>query len=376
MRNKKGQYSSPEDKQINSDSQELLGEYLASLQQQKRGTTQSTIDTRKREVRYWLAFCEHNELDPLAAETTDVRGYIQTITHLADTSVGSYYRSIQSFYSIVENDEANDKLQLINGHPCRDKNDIDLKNDYGIHEQEPEYKTQHALLASEIDGARDNNTDVFAVTPGTVHKLFEYVDGQSESTRLRNEAVIRLSWYTGCRAVELSRLKIENIDWNDCSINVKSAKLNVKENSDLIRRDVFFPESFKFQLKRWCERVRHAFSTTVDSEKGNILVTEQSDSMSNTHINDVIKSAAHNAGVQQPLRPPNPSENEEVKEWLITSHRLRRSAISHWVNDCPELDLHQVRRIAGHARIEQTMSYVEPDQDQLALDYQAAVRSE
>ena len=98
--------------------EELLGLYLNSLQQQKSRTKQTTIDTRRREVRYWLAFCESNNIDPLAATTDDVKGYIQTNTNLADTTIGSYYRSVQSFYSIVENDAAEDRLKLVNGHPC------------------------------------------------------------------------------------------------------------------------------------------------------------------------------------------------------------------------------------------------------------------
>jgi integrase/recombinase XerD len=90
-------------------------------------------------------------------------------------------------------------------------------------------------------------------------------------------------------------------------------------------------------------------------------------------INNIVKESAQNAGVQRPLRPINPSSDDEIKEWFVTTHRLRRSAISHWVNDCETLDLHQVRRIAGHARIEQTMEYVEDDDAQLAIDYQRAM---
>ena len=95
--------------------------------------------------------------------------------------------------------------------------------------------------------------------------------------------------------------------------------------------------------------------------------------MPGIQINNVVKQAAENAGIQRPLRPINPEPNEEVKEWFVTTHRIRRSAISHWVNDCEELDLHQVRRIAGHAKIQQTMDYVEDDDDQIGDDYQRAM---
>lgn len=148
----------------------------------------------------------------------------------------------------------------------------------------------------------------------------------------------------------------------------------MKEHSGLIRRELYFPEEFRFQLRRWCERVRHSFSSAVEPNSGKILVTTHNAEMPGPQINDVVKKAAKNAGVQRPLRPANPGPNDEIKEWFVTTHRIRRSPISHWVNDCESLGLHQVRRIAGHARIEQTMDYVEDDDDQIASDYQKAMK--
>ena len=370
MRNYKGEYTTPDNKTISAHSEELLGLYLDSLTGQKTGTSDSTVTTRRREVRYWLAFCESNEIDPLAAETSDVRGYIQNNTDLADTTVGSYYRSVQSFYSVVENDEAHNQLTLANGHPCPNKDTIDLKNDYRIYENQSEYKRQHSLSSKDIDGSRSPSNDILALLPEQVEKLFENVPGSKQQTRLRNEIVVRLAWYTGCRSDELSRVRVENIDWDNCLINVRSAKLNPEEHPKLIRRDVCFPREFKFQLKRWCERVRHGFCGVADPGEGRILVTTHSDEMQPTQINNIIKSAARAAGVQRPLRPPDPEPDDDVQEWFVTSHRIRRSAITHWVNDVDSLDLHQVRRLAGHARINQTMQYVEDDDEQLITDYQ------
>lgn len=374
QKNDKGQYTSPPDKQISSDLEELLGLYLESLKQQKDGTKESTITTRRREVRYWLAFCESKNISPLAATTDDVKGYIQDNSDLADTTRGSYYRSVQSFYSIVQNDAAEDRLELENGHPCKDRDTINLKDDYNIHEDRAQYKLQHDVARGELDGVRDGSSDILALKPDQIELLFESVPGKTPEARLRNEIAVRLNWYTGCRSVELSRLDIDQIDWEGCRINVRSAKLNPKEHSNLIRRDVYFPEEFRLQLKRWCQRVRHSFSSAVKPNSGNILVTTQSAEMPGPQINNVVKQAAKNAGVQRPLRPADPGPDDEIKEWFVTTHRIRRSAISYWVNDCESLGLHQVRRIAGHARIEQTMDYVEDDDDQIASDYQKAMQ--
>jgi len=373
QRNDKGQFSSPTDKQISQEMAELLGLYLTSLKEQKTGTSESTVETREREVRYWLAYCENNGLDPLSAKTSDVRGYIQSITDNADTTVGSYYSSVQSFYTTVKNDQGHERLELENDHPCRDKQDIDLKNDYRIHSGTAKYQKLHNLSPEDVEGVREKSDTILALKPEKVEKLFENVPGEKPNTQLRNEIATRLNWYTGCRSVELERLDIDNIDWDNCRINVRSAKLNPEENPDLIRRDVYFPEDFKFQLRRWCMRVRHTFSSHAEPKTGKILVTTQNAQMDGSTINDVVKEAARNAGIQQPLRPVNPGPNETVEEWFVTTHRIRRSAISHWVNDCEEIDLHQSKRLAGHAQIERTMDYIEDDDKQLADDYHKAM---
>ncbi len=371
-RNDKGQFTSPDSKTLSNNMEELLGLYLYSLKQQKPDTKQSTLDTRRREVRYWLAYCENHDIDPLAAETADVRGYIQQNTDLSDTTVGSYFRSIQSFYSITENDQAHDRLELENGHPCGNQ-EINLKEDYHIYESTAEYQKQHNLSHNDVDGVRESSSDILALKPTVISELFDGVPGKKRETRLRNEIAVRLNWYTACRSSELARMRIESIDWDDCSINVRSAKLNPEQHPTLIRRDVFFPVEFRTQLKRWCERVRHSFSSAVEPNTGRILVTTHSNEIEPRHINDILKDAARKTGIQRPLRPANPEPDDTVREWFVTTHRIRRSAISHWVNDLDEIDLHQARRMAGHANIEQTMEYVEPDDEALANDYQRAM---
>lgn len=159
--------------------------------------------------------------------------------------------------------------------------------------------------------------------------LFNNVPGETVETQTRNEVALRLAWHTGCRGDELSRLQIKNITWEKCQIELQSAKLDPAENPDLIRRKVFFPEEFRFPLKRWVERVRHAFSAAAEPQSGRILVTTHNPEMRPAGINNIVKEAARNAGIQRPLRPVNPGPKEEVKEWVVTSHRLRRSAISH-----------------------------------------------
>jgi len=371
MRDDKGRYVTPEDKELSEEMEELRGQYLASLTSQKTETSDRTWDTRRREVGYWLQFCDVNGIDPLAAEESDVRGYIQGITDLADMTVHSYFTSVQSFYSIIMNDAVDDELELVNdsGHPC---DGISLTEDYDI-SRTAEYKRQNVVSAGDIDNTRDNN-DLIALRPDAIEELFDAIPGKRRETKLRNEIIVRLSWYTGCRSVELSEMYIDNVDWEKCLINIRSAKIDPSENPGLARRNVVFPEEFMLTLKRWCMRVRHSFSGAVTPKEGRILCTTHSAEMQPSNINDIIKETARNAGLQRPLRPPDPGPDETVEEWFVTSHRLRRSAISHWVNDIDTIDINQARLLAGHAQLSQTIDYVEDDDDSLVEDYQAGMQ--
>jgi len=378
-----GKFSSPSNLTLSTDMCHLLALYLKSMQQQKDNKS-STVATRQREVRYWLAFCDSNNIDPLAATTNHVRAYIQTIKSKADTTINSYYRSIQSFYSIVENDQLHDALELANGHPCRDKNSIDMRKDYTVYANTSEYQRANKISGRSIDIARDKSdkSNIIAIKPEAIEKLFDNVPGQKLGTRIRNEVLLRLSWYTGCRSDELSRLEVDKIDWENCSINLLSAKLNAKDHPDLIRREVCFPRKFKPQLYRWVYQTRESFSAECpprddnDEPQGLILVSEHSDHMKPGSINGIIKQAAKKARIQRPLMPANlPSnyDDDEVDEWLVTSHRIRRSAISHWVNDCEAIEIHHAQRLAGHAKIQQTLDYVEPDDDKMIEKYHKAM---
>lgn len=75
MRDDKGRFTSPEENKLSEEMEELLGRYLHSLKSQK-GSKKATTETRESGVRYWLAYCERNNITPLAAETPDVRGYL------------------------------------------------------------------------------------------------------------------------------------------------------------------------------------------------------------------------------------------------------------------------------------------------------------
>lgn len=363
-RNDKGQYSSPSDKQIESDELENIHEkYVESLLSQKNGTKEKSVDTRRNEVRYWLAFCEANDIDPLDATEHDVRGYVQSTSGLKDTTRGSYFVSVSSFYNIISNDAQYDIFEDVNRNPC---SEISLRKDYSIYPSSSAYQKEQKLSG-------ENDDKVITVPRENIRKMVEHIPAKGDK-RLMHEVLIKLLFYTGAREDELRRMRCDKIDWDECTIDIRSAKIKPEQNPKLVRRDVMFPKKFVFKLKRWVDHVRPSYSShSEDSDY--IFLSHQSPQLKEGTPRDIVKRAAREAGVQEPLRPPNPNSEDEVEEWLVTPHRIRRTAISHWVNDCPDIPIDHARRLAGHAKLSQTISYVEEDSEGMIANYQSSVDS-
>lgn len=340
---------------LSEDNKEIIKGYAKSLQQIKPNTKQSTIDRRTTEIRYWLEFCETHDINPLEADKEEVQAYIQSITDKANTTILSYFASVSSFYSIATVDKLNDKFNDIYQNPC---SDINLRRDYDIYSTS-EYKRRQA---------KNTDESITTIPVQDIEKAISEATGTGQ-TRIRNQIIIRLLFYTAVRTDELVRIKTENINWDDCTINVRSSKIKQEENPNIYRRDVIFPEKFKYQLRRWVENIRPSYSKYSD-QSPYLFLTSQSEQISKNTINQIVKESAEKADVQQPLNPPNPASKSDVKEWLFTPHRIRRTAISYWVNKCESIDLHHARKIAGHAQIQRTMSYVDTDDDELREAYQ------
>jgi|AKVG01.1.fsa_nt_gi integrase/recombinase XerD len=360
-RNDKGQFTS--DISLSKELNRIVDTYIESLSEQK-DSKPKTLDTRRTEVKYWLSFIDNRGIDPFEAKEEHVRAYIQDKSGLAGTTLSSYYASVSSFYSILNNDQLHESFANINHHPCEN---INLAQDYSIYNQS-EYQKEQKL--------NNDKDSIITIPKEDIERIISSVEGEQQ-TRQMHSCIIRLIYYTGCRADEISRMKVKNIDWDNCAINIRSSKLNAKQHEDLIRRDVIFPESFKYELKRWAEHVRPSYSSYA-SKSEYLFLSHQSPQLNPSSITDIVKDSAHRANekyneqIQKPLRPANPEPSETVQEWLVTPHRLRRTAISHWVNNCDDIAIHQARRLAGHAQIEQTLEYVEEDKEQLRKDYQSS----
>lgn len=306
-----------------------------------------TAKLRKNGVRYFLSWCKTDELDPIEATENDIRRYVdENLLGISDPTAASHFSSVSMFYEWATVHKPIDDNPTAN---------ISLSSDYDISTKESHYVR---VLR------RKGKENVKAINKSRVEKLFDHVP----SPKLRNELILKIAWYTGLRADEISRIKIDNMNVAERKIRIRSSKISA-EDSDLYHRYVFYSDSLDGLLREWMNKGRYEMSPYAD-DSPYLFLTDQSEQMRPSHISRIIKQAAHNAGEQEPLYDEDGNGNTR---WLITAHRIRHSAISYWANECEELNLNAIRKMAGHKNLSTTQDYITTGWDDIRENYQSTI---
>jgi site-specific recombinase XerD len=121
-------------------------------------------------------------------------------------------------------------------------------------------------------------------------------------------------------------------------------------------------------MRRWESKRSDA---DPDEESPYLFIGEKETQLNPSTISRIVKDAAHNADIQEPLVRDT---DGSVQQWLYTAHRLRHSRITHLANKT-NLNLNFIRMMAGHAKLETTIDYVDPDWEKARTSYFDADKS-
>lgn len=325
------------------DYQRRFNEYAV-----KQIENEHTAERRRKGVRYYLSYLEENDIHPEEVDEDDLKLYVQSLSHLADTTISSRFSGVVEFYEefLLPRTDMDEAVT----------EDVSLYYDYDIDTQ----------TADQVRELREiGNTQKRAITKERAMRVAEEMG--STANGVRDELLGKLLFYTAMRADEMSRVRIDNIDFSKRRINIRSSKLNTKQ--ELSRRNVFYPSSLDDLMREWLNEKRIEIGPYHD-ESPYLFLTHQKPQMRPSHISRLVKEAAERCGEQEPLYPPEKRDDEAPRN-LITAHRYRHSAISWMVNSNESnLRLNEVRKIAGHQKIETTMDYVSTDWSDIRESYQ------
>lgn len=352
-RDDKGRYSGKYT--LPDDYKELYNDYGEWVTINTDKTT--TIDRLKAGVRAWMAWLAEEDLHPYQVTENDIRRYIKwmQVEDFAQTTITRRFSSVSKYYHFLRTDPHT--TADIDDNPT---NKIHLRKDYGIKNQ-----TEYVRVLDQ-----EGRDDIIALSYDKIKPIFEHVPGKREAIRLRNELLCRLAWQTAARSDELSRIRVDNIEYETYHIKLRSSKLNRQDHPDLYHRHVFFERNLEYLMRRW-ESKREDF--VADTDCPYLFVSERGEQLSSSYLSRIVKDAAHNAGINEPLVR---DETGDVEQWLFTLHRLRHSRISYLANDANDgkgMHLNSLRMMAGHVSFDTTLVYVDTDWESARRDYITAV---
>ena len=231
-RNDQGQFTS--DRELSGKYKPLYDDYSGWIT--ATSEKQTTTDRLKEGVKAWLYWCLQEDIDPKAADKRSVNKYIRMMIadDYAKTTITRRFYSVSKYYHFLINDPETE-FDLEN--PTAD---ISLPKDHDIRNLS-EYPR---VLA--IDGRKD----IIAPSFEQLKPIFANVPGKKDFTKVRNELICRLLWQTALRSEELSRVRLDNITWDDRDIELRSAKLNQEDHPDLYFRHVWWEPNIDYLMHR------------------------------------------------------------------------------------------------------------------------------
>jgi len=176
------------------------------------------------------------------------------------------------------------------------------------------------------------------LSPAQVDRLLAGPEAKTP-VGLRDRALLELLYATGCRASEVSAMRLSDVHLAEsfCTCRGKGDKERVVP---LGRRAIA-------ALSAWIEGPRKAFATRAGSQPAWVILSSRGNRLSRMRIWEVVREHAAGAGIPRDVGP----------------HTLRHSFATHLV--AGGVDLRHVQEMLGHASIATTQRYTHVDAGRL-----------
>lgn len=189
-----------------------------------------------------------------------------------------------------------------------------------------------------ITAAKRDDAIPGTLSPAQVDRLLESPESSSPVDR-RDRALLELLYATGCRASEVSALRLADVHLAEsfCKCQGKGSKERVVP---LGRRAIQ-------AITAWCDGPRQTFAARAGGSPAWALLSSRGNRLSRMRIWEIVRLHAERAGI-----PPD-----------IGPHTLRHSFATHLV--AGGVDLRHVQEMLGHASIATTQRYTHVDAGRL-----------
>jgi len=216
-----------------------------------------------------------------------------------------------------------------------------------------EYKYLLEWLDNSSEKSKQNDSDIHWISLEDIQKL---IDG---AKNFKNEMVIRCLVNFGCRPSELASVKLSKHNPKNRSFRIQSAKIDQADHP-LYTRYVFYSRNMRKYMDDWLNHGgRAAYSHAEESDY--LIVGYNTPSIGAQQINEIVKMAADEAGIQEDAIESTASD---VPINAVTARTLRHSFAVHSVRGrkrtgSESMDVERLRRIMGHTTIESSRDYLQ-----------------
>lgn len=286
----------------------------------------------------WLH--EMHGVSVTAASPAQVRQYLSYVSsQFAPNTQSGKYHGLQHFYEWLTDTE-----QIHENPAVRwDREDLGI----GV------------ITDREEQEAQADKDDYYWISKAEVQQLWQ--DENIPSPRLRNEILIKLLWYTGLRAVELSSIKLDPDDSEATGLHRDEGRIKVTNAKVDGTRNVYYPtRRMDLLLADWLDYGGRDALSPYASESDYLLLTDQSVRMRPGHISRIVKDAAKNAGVNEVVGTDVAGNDR----WKVRAHCIRHSMATHHANILGT-PIPLLGDALGHLKLQTTRKYIHSDDDAL-----------
>lgn len=292
---------------------EYIEDFLNDVHASK---SSGTYEVRKTDLTRFHEWLELNDLEVVRLDSKHVHQFLREQGNkYSDTTVKSRFDSVKLLFDF-------------------------LAGVWDVIEESPLDGLQRSEYTGRGNARKHNEIEEVYVSKDELELLAEHVP----SPQLRNELIIRLLWQTGVRRQELAVVELDDIDTENRSISVYSTKTGDT-------RTVFYQPSLDFLMNQWLN-AGYRDSLFPASDSPYLLVTQRADHIHDHTINEIVKQAAENAGIQEIMY----EDGGGMKRHKITAHSLRHGHAVYALK-C-DIDIRTVQKHLGHKTLDMTLKYL------------------
>jgi integrase/recombinase XerD len=304
---------------MSKSDQSLVEGFLKRHKKKKSGGTGEIRELGLSRFTEWVEAEDRGQIPEL--DKWDIEDFIIDLDGqgYAPKTIETTWGSVSVFYGYLE------ERDIVDNDPTENIEFGDFKSISGTKKKEVTRNTEGLIY----------------VTPGEKEDLCEHVP----DPKIRNELIIRLLWQTGIREHELRNIRIEDVDTDTRTVNIRSGK----SHRD---RTLAFQPTLTGLYDLWVNGgYRDSYTAAEDSDY--VFLTHRSGQMSQGTVNKVVRNAAENAGIQEDLYV----DAKDNTRYKITTHALRHGFGMAALNN--GMPLKYIQDALGHADIETTEIYLE-----------------